>query len=135
MGTENENIVTAELTMRITDDPAFEVISARNVEVASIQRLDVGHYQVTLGSAIPIGSLHIARHGRTVDKGVGTEEPRHVFAVAETDEDIGTFQVWCYDLSTPPVPVEANELVQLVWHASPEVPPIVVALEPAMIPP
>lgn len=135
MGTENENIVTAELSFTITDDPAFSVVSSRSVDVASIVRAGVGHYVLTLTQVIPIGSLHITRQGSTVDKGPGVEAPRHVFAVARTGAELGTFDVWCYDLSVPPVEVEDFELIQLVWHASPEVPAVTVALEPPVLPP
>lgn len=138
MGTENENIVTAELTLRITDDPAFEVVSSRNVDVAQIVRQDVGRYFIALTVGIPVGSLHVTRHGRTVGKGPGTEEPRHTFVVyqvGEIPEGEFEFDLWCYDLSTPPVPVEDDELIQIVWHASPEVPAVTVALEPPILPP
>jgi len=125
---QNQNLVTAELCLALTEDPDFSIVSSRGVEIDSIARLDVGKYRVALTRAIPEGSLHIARQGRQAGK--VSDEPRHTFALLTglNPEGAQEYLLYCYDLSG--APDETDCIVWFAWHASPEVPAVVLDMEP-----
>lgn len=131
MSQKNPNLVAASLVLLTSELPDVQILQSRGVNVASVVRTDVGTYEITLERAIPVGSLHITTSAHET----GTGQPRHLL-VERISQSPQVFRARCYNLGVPPALQEDLCFWRIVWHASPEIQPVDVALEPLnMIPP